>query len=332
MGSNGLLDDRGRRWIAVMFGFAACVAAFTRAHGQEFPSGNMKLVVNVAAGGVTDALARLVGYGLNAKWGKPVIVENLVGANSTIAAKAVARAKPDGQTLLVTADAPFTATPFLVKNLNFSLAEFTPLAVICRPVPVFAVRASLGVKTLNEFIALAKSRPGALSYSSQGVGTFGHLGMEDFKRRAGIEMVHVPYRGGAPAIEGLIRGDVAALIANYSSLAPYEQSGDVVIVAAAGDRRSDARPDLPTAMEQGVSGFSVSTWFGLFGPAGMSSDLIAKIRDGVEAALESEKSAEYFRVNSCERMKVAPQQFSEFIAADAKHWGGLIKTLGIQIE
>jgi tripartite-type tricarboxylate transporter receptor subunit TctC len=315
-----------------MFAVVACAAAVVTARGQELPSGNMKLVVNVAAGGVTDALARLVGYGLNAKWGKPVIVENLVGANSTIAAKAVTRAKPDGQTLLVTADAPFTATPFLVKNLNFSLAEFTPIAVICRLVPVFAVKASLGVKTLQEFIALAKSRPGALSYSSQGVGTFGHLGMEDFKRRAGVEMVHVPYRGGAPAIEGLIRGDVAALIANYSSLAPYEQSGDVVILAAAGDRRSDARPDLPTAMEQGVAGFSVSTWFGIFGPAGMSPDLVAKIRNGVEAALESEKSAEYFRVNSCERTKATPQQFSDMIAADAGHWGGLIKTLGVQIE
>jgi tripartite-type tricarboxylate transporter receptor subunit TctC len=292
----------------------------------------MRLVVNVAAGGLTDALARLVGHGLGKKWGKPVIVENLVGANSALAARAVTRANADGHTLLVTADAPFTATPFLVKDLNFSLAEFTPLSVICGLVPVFAVKASLGVKTLQEFIALAKSKPGALSYASQGVGTFGHLGMEDFKQRAGIDMVHVPYRGGAPALEGLLRGDVAALIVNYSTVAQYEQSGVIVILAAAGEHRSTVRPDLPTAMEQGVAGFSVSAWFGVFGPAGMSPDLIAKIRDGIDAALESDRSIEYFKANSCERMKATPQQFNELIAADARHWGGLIKTLGLQVE
>ena len=318
--------------VAVIVACAVYVAASATAYGQEFPSRNMRLIVNVAAGGVTDALARLVGHGLSEKWGKPVIVENLVGANSTIAARAVSRATADGHTLFVTADAPFTATPFLVKDLSFSLADFTPLAVICRPIPVFAVKASLGVKTLKDFITLAKSKPGALSYASQGVGTFGHLGMEDFKQRAGIDMVHVPYRGGAPALEGLLRGDVAALIVNYSTVAQYEQSGYLVILAAADDRRSNLRPDLPTAMEQGVAGFSVSTWFGIFGPAGMSPDLVAKIRDGVEAALASEKSVEYFKANSCERVKATPQQFNELIAADAKHWGGLIKTIGLQIE
>jgi tripartite-type tricarboxylate transporter receptor subunit TctC len=318
--------------IAAIVACAVYVAPSATAHAQEFPSRNMRLIVNVPAGGLTDALARLVGHGLNEKWGKPVIVENLVGANSTLAARAVTRANADGHTLFVTADAPFTATPFLVKDLNFSLAEFTPLAAICRLVPVFAVKASLGVKTLKDFITLAKSKPGALSYASQGVGTFGHLGMEDFKQRAGIDMVHVPYRGGAPALEGLLRGDVAALIVNYSTVAQYEQSGDLVILAAADDRRSNLRPDLPTAMEQSVAGFSVSTWFGIFGPAGMSPDLTAKIRDGVEAALASEKSAEYFKANSCERVKATPQQFNELIAADAKHWGGLIKTIGLQIE
>ncbi|MEW6454889.1 MAG: tripartite tricarboxylate transporter substrate binding protein [Pseudomonadota bacterium] len=332
MSSNRMLSSRAKCRAAIVCAFAACILPFAPAYGQEFPSRNIRLIVNVAAGGVTDALARLVGHGLNEKWGKPVVVENLVGGNSSIAAKAVASAKADGHTLLVTADAPFTATPFLAKNLNFSLSEFTPLAVICRPIPVFAVKASLGVKTLKEFIALAKARPGALGFSSQGVGTYGHLGMEDFKRRAGIDMLHVPYRGGAPALEGLLRGDVAALITNYSTVAPYERSGDVIIVAAAGDRRSNARPDIPTASEDGVPGFSVSTWFGIFGPAGMSPDLIAKIRDGVETALESDRASEYFKANSCERMMLTPQQFNEMIATDYRHWGDLIKTIGIEIE
>ena len=332
MSGNRILIKLDKRWIAVVFALAICVAPFAPAWGQEFPSRNMRLIVNVAPGGVTDALARLLGHGFTARWGKPAVVENLVGGNSSIAATAVARAKGDGHTLFVTADAPFTATPFLVKNLNFSLSDFTPIAAICRFVPVFAVKSSLGVKTLQEFVALAKARPGTLSFSSQGVGTFGHLGMEDFKRRTGIDMVHVPYRGGPPAIAGLVRGDVDALITNYPNIAPFEQSGEAVLVAAAGDRRSDYRPDIPTATEQGVSDFSVSTWFGIFGPAGMSPELTAKIRAGVEAVLESDKLAEYFKISSCERLKATPLQFSELIAADYKHWGDLIKTIGIQVE
>jgi tripartite-type tricarboxylate transporter receptor subunit TctC len=328
---DGASSRIGNHWAGIIFALAAFVTPAGTASSQQFPSQNIRLIVNVAAGGVTDSVARLVGHGLNAKWGKPVIVENLVGGNSSIAAQAVIRAKPDGHTLFVTADAPFTSTPFIVKNLNFSLAQFTPIAVVCRPVPVFAVRASLGVKTLNEFIALAKARPGTLNYASQGVGTYGHLGMEDFKRRTGVDILHVPYRGGAPAIEGLVRGDVAALIINSSNIEQFVQSGDVVLLAAVGERRSQMRPDIPTAIEEGIP-FSVSTWFGIFGPAGMSSDLVAKIRDGVQDVLGFDRSAEFFKLNSCERVTATPQRFSEMIAADYNHWHSVVETVGIQPE
>ena len=299
---------------------------------DDYPSGNIKFVVNVAAGGVTDTLARSVGQGLNEKWGKAVIVENRVGGNSAVAAQAVARSSADGQTLFVTADAPFTATPFMVKNLNFTLADFSPIVVICRPVPVFAVKASLGIKSIGDFILFVKSRAGKVSYGSQGVGTYGHLGMEDFKQRAGIDMVHVPYRGGAPALEGIVRGDVAALITNYSNIAPFAESGDVTILAAAGDKRTSLSPDLPTIMEAGVPGFSVSTWFGLFGPAQMSPDLVSKIRDGVDSVLSSERSARHLRDNSCERVTATPEQFRKLIISDAQHWKGVIDSVGIQPE
>lgn len=302
------------------------------AHAQDYPSGNVRLIVNVAAGGVTDAVARVVGQGLFEKWGKPFIVENRVGANSAVAAQAVARAPADGHTLFVTADAPFTSTPFMVKELNFSVSEFAPIALICRLTPVIAVHSSLKVKTLEEFLALAKSRPNELNYGSQGVGTYGHLGMEDFIRRAGIRMVHVPYRGGAPAIEGLVRNDVNALIINYSNILPFEQSGDVVILAAASDKRSGVRPSLPTASEAGVPGFAVSTWFGIFGPSQMSPGLVDKIRDGVEDVLANEKSASFLGLNSCEREKATPQEFAHLIAADAEHWKAVIQAVGIKPE
>jgi tripartite-type tricarboxylate transporter receptor subunit TctC len=155
--------------------------------------------------------------------------------------------------------------------------------------------------------------------------------MEDFKRRTGMDLLHVPYRGGAPAIEGLVRGDVAALIINYSNIEPFVQSGDVVLLAALGEQRSKMLPDIPLAIEEGIP-FSVSTWFGIFGPAGMSPDLVAKIRNGVEEVLVYDKSAEFFKLNSCERVKATPQQFSEIITADYNHWHSVVEAVGIQPE
>jgi tripartite-type tricarboxylate transporter receptor subunit TctC len=323
----------GGRPVAVCAGLAmGFVVVSAPVCARDYPSGNIRFIVNVAAGGMTDFLARIVGQGLTKKWGRPVIVENRVGGNSAVAAQVVARAPSDGLTLFVTADAPFTATPLMVKDLNFTLADFTPIAVICRPVPVFAINASLGIKTIKDFMAFAKARSGALSYASQGVGTYGHLGMEDFKQRAGIKMVHVPYRGGAPALEGLIRGDVAALITNYSNVAPFEQSGDVAIIAAAGEQRTNLRPDLPTVIESGVPGFSVSTWFGIFGPAKMTPALVAKIQDGINAVLSSDKSFEHLKSNSCERVNATPQQFHDLIVTDSKHWHDVTEAVGIRPE
>jgi tripartite-type tricarboxylate transporter receptor subunit TctC len=316
--------------IAACLGIAVFGAVSVAA--QDYPAGNIRFVVNVAAGGVTDTLARIIAQGLAEKWGKAIIVENRVSANSTLAAQVVARAPPDGLTLFVTADAPFTATPFMVKDLNYSLADFTPIAVICRPVPVFAVSASLGVRTIGDFIALAKAKSAPLNYGSQGVGTYGHLGMEDFRRRVGINLVHIPYRGGAPALEGLMRGDVAALITNYAHIAAFEQSGKLAIIAAAGDRRTDLRPDLPTIAETGVAGFSVRTWFGMFAPAKMAPDLVGKIQDGISAVLSSTTAVEHLKTNSCERVNATPQQFRDLIADDARYWHGVIDAVGIEAE
>jgi tripartite-type tricarboxylate transporter receptor subunit TctC len=304
----------------------------TSTSAGDFPSGNIRLVVNVAAGGLTDSLARILGEGLRDAWSRPVIVENRVGANSTLAAQAVMRAPADGHTLLVTADAPFTATPFMVKGLDFSLSDFAPIAPICRAVPVLAVNPSLGIKMLADFLALARMRSKPLSYGSMGTGTYGHLGMEDFTRRAGIKMVHIPYRGGAPALEGLIRGDVDAMIVNYANIAPFAQAGTATILAAAGDRRTDLLPDLPTISASGVPGFSVSTWFGVFGPAKTPPDLIARIRADVSGVLATDKPAKFLKDNSCTPINATPQQFLDLITSDARHWQGVIEAVGIQPE
>jgi tripartite-type tricarboxylate transporter receptor subunit TctC len=318
--------------IAACLGLSMSALPAAPDSAQDYPSGNIRFIVNVTAGGVTDTLARLIGQGLTEKWGKPVIVENRVGGNSAVAVQAVKGAPADGLTLFVTADAPFTATPFMVKNLNFSLADFMPIVPICRLVPALAVNASLGIKTVEEFIARAKANGPPLSYASQGVGTYGHLGMEDLKRRAEIELVHVPYRGGAPALEGLVRGDVASLINNYANLVPFEESGKITIIAAAGERRTELRPALPTVAESGLPGFSVSTWFGIFGPANMAPGLVGKIRDAVNDVLSTDKSDEHLKSSSCERVNATPQQFHDLIVADAKYWRGVIDAVGVKPE
>ena len=225
--------------------FATMLAAQVHAQtesAQNYPAGPIRLIVNSAPGGVTDAVGRVVGQGLNELWGRTVVVENRAGGKSVIAAHAVSRAAPDGLTLLATADVMFTTNPSLFPNLAYSIDDFAPVSLICRPTGVVAVNADLGVKTMDEYIALARAKPGVLNYGSPGIGTYSHLGVEELKFRTGAKIVHVPYRGGAPAIEGLLRGDVGALIINLSNIAPFEETGQIRILAAAGDKRSAARP------------------------------------------------------------------------------------------
>ncbi|MDF2116982.1 tripartite tricarboxylate transporter substrate binding protein [Roseiarcaceae bacterium H3SJ34-1] len=311
---------------------ALTVAAGTGgpAWAQQFPSGNVRFIVNVNAGGVTDTLARVVGQGLNELWGKPVIVENRAGGNSAIAAQAVLREPPDGHTLLVTADNTFTANPFMVKDLNYRVEDFVPIFIICRSTPVLVVNKSVPATTVKEFIELARQKPGTLNYGSQGPGSYAHLGMEDFKRRTGTELVHVPYRGGAPQVEGLLRGDVSSIIVNFSSAEPYEESG-MRILAVAGDKRYSGRPELPTVAES-VPGYSVSTWFGIFGPAKLPGETVQKLQDGIRTVLDTPKSKEFFARNSCERTDLSSSEMAKLIVEDGKHWGGLIRSAGIKVE
>ena len=303
MSGNRISSKLDKRWIAVVFAFAACVAPFAPACGQEFPSRNMRLIVNVAPGGVTDALARLVGHGFNARWGKPAVVENLVGGNSSIAATAVARAK--GRWTYAFCNCGRALHGDAVSRQEFEFQPFR-LHAYRSDLPVRSGVRRQGVVGGQDIAGIHCSGEVATRNLELCISGRRHVRPS---RHGGFQTAH-RHRYGPRTVprrrtgdRGLVRGDVDALITNYPNIAPFEQSGEVVLIAAAGDRRSDSRPDLPTAIEQGVSGFSVSTWFGIFGPAGMSPELTAKIRDGVEAVLESDKLAEYFKISSCERVK-----------------------------
>jgi tripartite-type tricarboxylate transporter receptor subunit TctC len=311
---------------------ALLIAATISAAAQTYPSGPVKLIVPVPAGGVTDTMARIVGQRLNETWNQSVIVENRPGGNYAVGTQAVARAPADGLTLLVAPDSTFTANPFMTSKLPYDIKEFVPVMVLCRITPVLVVNANVPAKDVKELFALAKSKPGALNYGSYGVGTYAHLSMEDLKQRTGTDILHVPYRGAAPATTGLLGGEISMLLLNISSIEEHEKTGKVRILAVANDKRSALRPDLPTVSEAGVPGFATTAWFGLFAPANTPPDVVAKIQADVSKALDHQQTKEFFAKNSFERVSLTQPEFVKLIESDSKHWEALIKSVGAKLE
>jgi tripartite-type tricarboxylate transporter receptor subunit TctC len=311
----------------------AFVAASGRAEAQTYPGSGVKLIVPVPAGGVTDTMARIVAQRLTDAWGQPVVVDNRPGGNYAVGAQAVARAPADGLTLLVAPDSMVTANPHLFSKLPYDpIKDLTPISVLCRITPVLVINPSLPVKSVPELIALAKAKPGSLNYGSYGIGTYAHLSMEDFKQRTGTDIVHIPYRGAAPAATALLAGDVGMLLLNLSSIEEHEKTGKVRILAAAGGKRAVLRPELPTVAEAGVPGFSTTAWFALWGPANMAPELVTKIHADVAKVLELPQSREFFQTNSFERVDLTPAQFAELIQDDSQHWGALVKAVGAKLD
>src|SRR6187431_904422 len=299
-------------------GVVLTALAFTYgANAQNYPNGQVRLIVPTSPGGVTDTMARIVAQRLTEAIGQAVVVDNRAGGNGSVGAIAVARAPTDGLTLLVTSDATITANPSLSRKLGYSAKDFTPIIVLCRGTPMLVVNGTVPANNVKELIALAKSKPGTLNYGSYGVGTYAHLSMEEFKQRTGTDIVHIPYRGATPAAQALLAGDVSMLLLNLSSIEAHEKTGKVTILAAAGEKRALLRPDLPTVAEAGVPGFSTTAWFALWGPANMAPDLVAKIHADVAKVLELPQSREFFATNSFERVDLSPAQFAKLIEDDS---------------
>ncbi len=320
---------------AIRFTVATAILTLACSAGgaQTYPNGQVRLIVPTPAGGVTDTMARIVAQRLGETLNQTVIVDNRPGGNGGVGAQAVERSPADGLTLLVTSDATITANPFLTNRLMYNASAFTPIAVLCRGMPVLVVNASsVAAKSTQELIALAKAKPGTLNYGSYGVGTYAHLSMEDFKQRTGTDIVHVPFRGAAPAANALLSDSINMLLLNLSSIADHEKTGKVRILAAAGAKRIEARPDLPTIAEAGVPGFQTSVWFAMFGPPNMPPELTAKIHADVSKVLDLPQTKEFFAKNSFERVPLSPSEFAKLVADDSKHWEAIIKQVGAKLE
>src|SRR5256886_380039 len=314
----------------LMAGAAGVVLSFC-AHAQ-FPSRPIHILVTIPPGGAPDIVARVVGEKISHSLGQPVIVDNKPAANGNAAAAEVARAAPDGHTLLLGADSLITINPHVYSSVPLDpLKDLTPISSLVSNQFVLSINPSLPPKTFPEFIEYARKAIPPLAYASGGNGSQHQLTMEMLKARAGIDLVHVPYKGGAPATTATMAGEVAAMFSGTSS-APQIKAGRLRALAVAGAKRSPTFPDLPTIGEF-YPGFDNSIWLGLFGPAGMPEDVLNRLRTEVRRALESpDVKASLFGKGSLETLILSPEEFNALIRRDYDRFGRLIHDIGVKAD
>jgi tripartite-type tricarboxylate transporter receptor subunit TctC len=307
------------------------LAAGASSAQEQYPNRTIKMVVPTNPGAVTDILARALGQAISQSWGQAVVIDNRPGGDETLGADAVAKSPADGYTLLLTSNGAMTAAPHLHTQMRYdSQKDFTPIAMLGQVTPVMVVPAASPVVSVRELIALAKSKPGELNYGSFGNGSYSHVAMEDFKQRTGTQMMHLPYRGAAPAYTAMLRNEIAVMFANLSGATGHAEAGRVKIIAAAGPQRSKARPDLATVAESGVPGFSTGAWWAVFGPANLPPAVAGKIRAEVSRILDTPEMQKIFAANTMERVDLTPEQFAQFIRDDLDNWARQIKAAGIK--
>jgi tripartite-type tricarboxylate transporter receptor subunit TctC len=300
---------------------------------SPYPDRTVRIIVPTSPGAVTDVLARAMGQQLSQSWGQPVVIDNRPGADEMLGDEIVAKAPPDGYTLGIVSNGGLTASPQLHSEVRYDpQKDFTPIFFLGQVTPVMVVSAASSVHSVQELIALAKAKPGEINYGSFGNGSYAHVAMEDFKQRTGTQMVHIPYRGAAPAYTALIRNETTVMIANLSGAVGQAEAGNVRIIAAAGPHRSKARPDLPTVAESGVPGFATGAWWGMFGPANLPRPLVEKIRADVSKILATPEMQKIFEINTMERDEMTTEQFAQFIRDDIANWARQIKAAGIKPE
>jgi len=296
----------------------------------DYPDHAIKMVVPIAAGGGTDVLARIIAQNLNSKWGQPVVVENQPGASGGIGTRAVMKAAPDGYTLLMASNGIAT-NGALFPQLAFDVRrDFAPIAKIGYAPLVIVVPAASPVKSLKELIALAKAEPGKLTYASAGNGSSGHLAGELLKSTARIDVLHVPYKGGAPAITDLLGERITFMPINPVEVIAHIRGGRLRALAVASDKRSALLPDVPTAAEAGLTGYEASVWWGLVAPAKTPPDIIRQLNAETNRALANPATASKLAEVGVVVTPDTSEQFAQFIKAQTELWSNVIKSAGIQ--
>jgi tripartite-type tricarboxylate transporter receptor subunit TctC len=313
----------------VIVAIAALFLAVSQASAAEIS----RIIVGFPAGQATDIIARLIAERIGPILGETFIVENRPGQGGSIALAQLAKMQPDGRTLVLAPLASMVANPHLYKSVGYdSLKDFAPITLVCDLPMLFVVNPSLPVKNVAELIAYAKANPDKINYSSSGNGTLSHLGMEDFKRRAGIGMMHVPYRGSPPAMTDLVAGVVGAGIDTATVTQPFIQAGNLRLIASAYSQRVPAFPDIPTLAEQGFPGFGIAAWIGFVAPAGTPKERIEALNAAVSKVVQTEEIAEKFATLGVIQHLMGPAEFAEFIRSENTRWSAVVKATGAKVD
>jgi len=315
--------------------FALCLgaillAAASAAPAQDFPRRPIRFVVPLPPGGSPDLTARTISSGLSGPWQQQIVVDNRPGAHHNLAAEIVARSNPDGYTWLLTTDNILTVNPHIEKVSFDPFKDFTPVTQHARILFLLVVHPSVPAKSVQELVALAKAKPGALNYGSSGNGSPQHLGTSMLQYYAGIQMLHVPYKGAAPAINDLLPGRIQVWIGAANSLLPHIKDGRVRLLAAASSKRSPLLPETPTIAESGYPGYALDIWLGVTMPAKVPAPIVAKVSAGIAQVLNVPEVKAKLAPQGVDIETSSPQALARLIRADYERWGKIIKAAGIK--
>lgn len=309
----------------------AAAGACEAQDAASYPAKPIRIVIALAPGGGVDTSGRLLGQKFTAAWGQQVVAENRPGAGGTIAAEVVARAAPDGYTLLMTSMG-HAITPALYKLSYDTIKDFAPVSLFVQSPSILAVHPSLPVKSVKELIAFTKAHPDEILFSSSGSGSGQHLAMELLNRMAGLQLVHIPYKGTAPSILDLVAGRVSVTSASAISTMPHVRSGRLRALAVSSAKRSPSVPELPTVAEAGIPGFAVDQWYALFAPAGTPKEIVAKLYGEIAKAVAHADTRKRLLAMGLDPVGMPPDEFTAYVKTETVKWGNLVREAGIRVN
>jgi tripartite-type tricarboxylate transporter receptor subunit TctC len=312
---------------------AAIATVSGTAYSQTYPTRPMRMIVHFPAGGPTDLVARLLAQKMSETWGQQVLVDNRPGAGGVVGVEMVVRAPPDGYTLLFATSGSMSITPAVGTKTPYNVFnDLAPISLVVINPQILVLHPSVPANNVRELIKLAKSKPGQINYASVGIGSPQHLGGEMLKSMTGIDMVHIPYKGTAPAVTDLLAGQVSLMFNSMPSVLPHVRAGRLKGIAVSTARRSAAAPDIPTVAESGVPGFNYATWYGLYAPAATSKDVVAKLNAETVRIMQDKSVAQRLMGEGAEPAAGTPEQLGQYMRSEYEQWKKTIAAAKLKIE